>query len=46
MASQEEVAAMRALFEQQQQRFTEQQQAFDNERVARDAQMQQLLTNN
>ena len=46
MASQEEVAAMRALFEQQQQRFTEQQQAFDNERAARDAQMQQLLTSN
>ena len=46
MASAEEVAAMRLLFEQQQARFEEQHQAFVADQQTRAAQTQQLLENN
>ena len=46
MASAEEVAAMRLLFEQQQARFEEHHQAFVADQQTRAAQTQQLLENN
>ena len=46
MASAEEVAAMRLLFEQQQARFEEQHQAFVADQQIRAAQAQQLLEKN